>query len=316
MSLLEVEDLQVAVRGGLAVDGVSLRLARGEVLSLLGESGAGKSLTAAAIVGLLPHGSRMTSGRIVLDGQDVAEAAPAEWRRIRGKRICAVFQDPAGALDPLQTVGRQLAETIRAHHPQFHSTTLAERVGDWLDAVSLDAACASAYPHELTNSMRQRVTMALAMCPGPEVLIADEPATELDLPLRVQLTALLSRLARAQGTSVLLISRDLRTAMAAADRISVMYAGCIVETAAPAHLVEHPRHPYVAALLGSIPGIGERKKRLPAIAGRMPLPGSVPRGCVFRLSCSQATDQCRAERPAQPEAGPACFHPLPGPGDV
>ena len=315
MTLLAVDDLQISVRGGRAVDGVSLTLEPGEVLALMGESGAGKSLTGAAIVGLLPQGARMTGGRIMLAGERIDELDSAGWRRVRGRRISAVFQDPLAALDPLQTIGAQLAETLAAHRPQLSRTMLRDRVVDWLDAVSLPASRFSAYPHELSGGERQRIALALGLCPGPEILIADEPTTALDVPLRARLAVLLRRLARGQGSTVLLISHDVRTVAAAADRVAVMYAGRIVETGPAAEVLAAPRHPYVAGLLASMPGLAERKRRLPAIAGTMPPPGAVPPGCGFRLRCSRASALCQAERPALPVSGAACFHPLPGPAD-
>ncbi len=311
MTLLKVDELQVIVRGGMAVDGVSLTLGQGEVLALMGESGAGKSLTAAAIVGLLPPGSRMKGGIIAFKGKRIDQSNRAGWRKLRGKHICAVFQDPYGALDPLQTIGVQLTQTLRTHQPQLTRALLRDRVAEWLEAVSLSADRASAYPHELSGGMRQRVALALAMAPGPEILIADEPAAALDMPLRAQLAGLMRRLAQAQNTSVLLISHDIRTALAAADRVAVMYAGRVLETGPAAAVLQSPRHPYVAGLIASMPGLAERKHRLPVVSGRMPLPGTAPRGCVFRQSCHNASDQCRAERPAQPASGAACFHPLP-----
>ena len=316
MTRLLVEDLQVVVHGGMAVDGVALTLDPGEVLALMGEGGAGKSLTAAAIIGLLPAGSAMKNGRILLDGQRIDQSSRGQWEKLRGKRICAVFQDPSGALDPLQTLGVQLAETLRVHRPQLSAATLRERIGDWLEAVGLSAAQAAAYPPALTAGERQRAALALAMCPGPEVLIADEPTEGLDLAVRAHLAALLGRLARAQGTSVLLICHDARTALAASDRVAVMYAGRILESGPTAQVLRHPRHPYVHALLAGMPGLTERVRRLPTLPGRMPLPGAAPKGCVFRLSCQYATDACRAERPAQPAVGPACFHPLTDASDV
>ncbi len=315
MSLLEVYDLQIAVRDGMAVDGVSFRLERGQVMALMGESGAGKSLTAAAVIGLLPPGSGVKNGSILLEGKRIEHLPAPAWRQVRGKRLCAVFQDPSGALDPLQTIGKQMAQTLATHHQNLLPATLRERVGDWLEAVGLEASLAQAYPHELTDSERQRAALAMAMCPSPDLLIADEPSAGLDMQMRAQLAALMSRLARAQGTSVLVISHDVRTALAAADTVAVMYAGRIVELGPAAEVLRRPRHPYVASLLASMPGLPERKGRLPAVSGRMPSPGTAPKGCVFRMSCEYATEQCRTDRPLQPETGAACFHPLPVPSD-
>ncbi len=308
MSLLEIADLAVAVPGGRAVDGASLGLDGGEVLGLMGESGAGKSLTGAAAIGLLPPAARLASGTIRFAGTAVEALPEAGWRRLRGRRISAVFQDPLTALDPLRRVGAQLAETLRVHGAPG-------TVAGWLDAVGLPAAGARAWPHELSGGMRQRVALALALAPRPALLIADEPTTALDVPLRAQLARLLRDLAARQGTAVLLISHDLRTVAAAADRVAVMYAGRIVEQGPAALVLRRPAHPYVAALFAALPGVAARPARLPAIAGAMPPPGAVPGGCAFHPRCARASARCAAERPPQPPHGAACWHPLGETGD-
>jgi peptide/nickel transport system ATP-binding protein len=309
MTLLAVENLSIRVAGGLAVDGVSFDLEPGEVLALLGESGAGKSLTGAALVGLLPTGAALAGGRILLDGDRLDGLDERGWRRLRGRRVGAVFQDPATALDPLQRIGRQLAETLR-HHLPLPRAQLAERIGDWLAAVGLPPDRARAYPHELSGGMRQRVAIALAMAPHPEVLVADEPTTALDMPLRAQVAALLRRLALRQRAAVLLISHDLRTVAAAADRVAVMYAGRLVEIG-PVALLQSPRHPYTAALLASLPDLDRRRDRLAAIDGTMPAPGAVPAGCAFAPRCPRADARCISTQPALTD-GVACWHRLDG----
>ena len=304
MSLLAVEDLAIRVPGGLAVDGVSFTLAPGEVLGLMGESGAGKSLTGAALLGLLPAGAALAGGRIQFDGARLDLLAEAGWRRLRGRRIGAVFQDPATALDPLQRVGAQLAETLR-HHGKPPSARL-DVVGAWLAAVGLPAERARAYPHELSGGMRQRVAIALALCPGPDVLVADEPTTALDMPLRGQVAGLLRRLARAQRASVLLISHDVRSVAAAADRVAVMYAGRLAEIGPAEQVLRAPAHPYTRALLASVPGLDARVDRLAATPGAMPPPGAVPPGCAFAPRCARADAACLRRPPLV--AGVACWH--------
>lgn len=310
MTLLTVEDLHIGLGGGgRAVEGVSFTLQPGEVLALLGESGAGKSLTGAAVLGLLPPGARVTGGRIMLDGARIDDLPPPDWRRLRGRRLSGLLQAPRAALDPLRSVGRQLAEMLAAHRPELSSDMRRDRVRDWLEAVALPASLAPRYPHELTDDSLQRVAVALAMCAGPEILVADEPTTRLDVALRAPMAALLRRLAKGQGSSVLLLTSD-RRAAAAADRVAVMYAGRLVEIGSAGDVLNDPRHPYAATLLVATPGLAGRRHRLFTPAGQMPRPGAAPSGCAFGPRCSRAAARCLSESPALPESGPACFHPL------
>jgi peptide/nickel transport system ATP-binding protein len=309
VTLLQVSDLVVEVAGGRAVDGVSLSIARGEVLALIGESGAGKSLTGAAIVGLMPPGARLGGGMILLEDERIDDLEEPDWQEIRGKRISAVFQDPMTALDPLRRISAQFSETLRAHHPVV-GKVLRERIGDWFDAVGLPRDRVNAFPHELSGGMRQRVALALALCPAPQLLVADEPTTALDAPLRVQVAALLRRLAGGQGTAVLLISHDLHTVAAAADTVAVMYAGRIVETGPAADLLRAPGHPYTRALLAAMPGTATRGRRLPTIPGHMPQPSLRPHGCIYHPRCPSVTARCRTESPSLVGAGSACFFPV------
>jgi peptide/nickel transport system ATP-binding protein len=310
MTLLAVRDLCVDVPGGRAVDSVSFTLEAGEVLALIGESGAGKSLTGAAVIGLLPPAARVGGGEILLHDERIDDLDEDDWQDLRGKRISAVFQDPLTALDPLRRIGQQLSETLQAHHPVADKVR-RERIGDWFDAVGLPRERARAFPHELSGGMRQRVALALALCPNPELLVADEPTTALDAVLKVQMAALLRRLAGRQGTAVLLISHDLHTVAAAADRVAVMYAGRIVETGAVADILAAPSHPYTVALLAALPGIEPPRARLQAIPGQMPLPGSRPGGCAFHPRCPNVAARCRTETPSLTETAPACFYPRP-----
>jgi peptide/nickel transport system ATP-binding protein len=302
VSLLDIVDLTITVPGGRAVDGASLAVERGEVLGLMGESGAGKSLTGAAVIGLLPPPARLAGGQIRFADAAIEALPEAAWRRLRGTRISAVFQDPLAALDPMRRVGAQLAETLRVHGAPG-------TVSGWLEAVGLPPERARAWPHQLSGGMRQRVALALALAPRPALLIADEPTTALDLPLRAQMARLLRGLATGQGSAVLLISHDLGT-IATADRIAVMYAGRIVEQGPAAEVLHRPAHPYTAALLAARPGTAARPARLAAIEGAMPPPGAVPEGCAFHPRCPRATPRCVQERPRQQGRGAACWHPL------
>ncbi len=305
--LLSVTGLSIAVAAGRAVDQVSFTLDRGEVLALVGESGAGKSLTGAALIGLLPEGARLAGGRLEFAGVALERLAEPGWRRLRGRRIGAVFQDPLAALDPLARIGDQLVETLRVHHAASRPRA-RRQAAEWLAQVGIPAARARAWPHELSGGMRQRVAIALALAPRPALLIADEPTTALDVSLRGQVAALLRRLATGQGTAVLLISHDIASVAAAADRVAVMYAGRIVETGATAALLRAPAHPYTAALLAARPGILHRPDRLPAIEGTMPPPGATVTGCAFAPRCGRADARCAAEAPDLPPHGAACWH--------
>jgi peptide/nickel transport system ATP-binding protein len=308
VTLLAVEDLAIAVAGGPAVDGVSFALEPGEILALVGESGAGTSLTGAAIVGLLPAAARLSAGRILLDGERIDDLDDADRQDIRGKRICGLLGDPRASLDPLRRIGEQLSETLQAHHPVADKVR-RERIGDWLAGVGLPREQIHAYPHQLTLGQRQLVALALALCPAPEILVADEPTAALDTSQRVPMASLLRRLAGRQGTAVLLISRDLHAVAAIADRVAVMYAGRIVETGQTADILRWPAHPYTHALLAAMPGAGPPWVRLPALQGWMPPPNDRPGGCLFHPRCPGVAARCRSEVPVTTAASPACFFP-------
>ena len=260
--------------GGLrALDRVSLSVAPGEVLGVVGESGAGKSLTGRAVTGLLPPGARIAGGEIWTDGTRIDTLPRPKLRRLRGRRIGAISQDASSALDPLQTVGDQLAETIATHSCVGTSASRARAIG-WLEQVGIPApeARARAYPHQLSGGMRQRVVVALALCGEPSLVIADEPTTALDVSVQAQIIALLVRRARTDGTAILLITHDMGVVAEAADRVAVMYAGRIVEAGAVRDTLMRPAHPYTQGLIGSIPAVCRRVERLHQIEGAMPRP--------------------------------------------
>ena len=306
--LLEVEDLRVEFptrRGVLtAVDGLSLSIAEGEVLGVVGESGAGKTLTGSAIIGLLEPPGRIAAGEIRFDGRRIDNLPPEEMRRIRGKQIGAIFQDPLTSLNPLYTVGRQLIETIRVHLDLDAGAARARALA-LLHEVGIPGAeqRIGHYPHQFSGGMRQRVVIALALAANPRLVIADEPTTALDVSIQAQIIALLKRLCREHGTAVMLITHDMGVIAETAHRVAVMYAGRIVELGALRDVVQSPKHPYTVGLMGAIPAIGGKRDHLAQIEGAMPRVGAVPPGCAFHPRCAHAFDRCRRERPELMPAG-------------
>jgi peptide/nickel transport system ATP-binding protein len=308
MALLDVQDLTVEFptrRGVLrALDGVSFSIGQGEVLGVVGESGAGKSLTGAAIIGLLEPPGRIAGGKILLEGSRIDDLSQAQLRRIRGRRIGAIFQDPLTTLNPLYSIGRQLIETIRTHL-KLSEADARKRAVRWLEEVGIPAAGQriDAYPHEFSGGQRQRVVIALALCAEPALVIADEPTTALDVSIQAQIIALLKRLARDHGTSVMLITHDMGVIAETADRVAVMYAGRIAEIGPVAEIVRTPAHPYTLGLMGSIPSIEHRVERLAQIDGAMPRLTAIPDGCAFNPRCPRVFARCRIERPELLAAG-------------
>jgi len=302
LPLLSLRDLVVEIptrRGALrVVDGVSLDVAPGEILGLVGESGAGKSKIAAAILGLLDPPGRVVGGGVYLGGQRLDTLRGEQWRRVRGCQIGAVFQDPLTSLNPLTTIGRHLTETIRAHLPLTRQQARARAV-DLLEAVGLPSPAErlDAYPHQMSGGMRQRVVIALALCAAPRLIIADEPTTALDVSLQAQIMALLKRLCREHGTAVMLITHDMGVIAETADQVAVMYAGRIVETGPVDAVGSQARHPYTEGLMACIPSMWGRPARLPQIDGAMPPPEAVPTGCAFHPRCSLAEARCVSVRP-------------------
>lgn len=300
--LLDVQNLTVMLptRKGLltAVDGVSLYIDAGEVLGVVGESGAGKSLTGAAVTGLLEPPLYIEGGRIELEGERIDNLPSETMRRIRGDRIGAIFQDPLTSLNPLYTVGWQLVETITTHMDVSNSEAKRQAI-DLLKKVGLPAAeeRIDHYPHQFSGGMRQRVVIALALCANPRLIIADEPTTALDVSIQAQIIMLLKKLCKEQKTAVMLITHDMGVIAGTADRVAVMYAGRIVEVGPVNEVVRNPQHPYTVGLMNSIPAIDREVEWLTQIDGAMPRLTNIPEGCAFHPRCSHVFDRCRQERP-------------------
>src|SRR5438270_2874036 len=306
--LLQVEHLRIEVptrRGVLtAVDDVSFTIAPGEVLGVVGESGAGKSLPGAAIIGLLEPPLRIAGGRILLDGRRIDDLPYGAMRRIRGKEIGAIFQDPLTSLNPLYRVGQQLIETIRTHL-DLGPGAARERAVALLREVGIAGAeqRIDHYPHQFSGGMRQRVVIALALAANPRLIVADEPTTALDVSIQAQIIALLKRLCLDHGTAVMLITHDMGVIAETADRVAVMYAGRIAEIGPVADVIHRPQHPYTKGLMGSIPSIVAEREELAQIDGTMPRLTAIPNGCAFNPRCPKVFERCRHERPDLLPAG-------------
>ena len=309
-ALLRVEHLRVEFptrRATLvAVDDVSFAIGAGEVLGVVGESGAGKSVTGAAIIGLIDPPGRIAAGRIVFSGERIDHLPPEQLRRIRGKRIGTIFQDPLTSLNPLYSIGRQLVETI-ATHGEMSPRQARARAIELLAEVGIPAPGErfDHYPHHFSGGMRQRVVIALALAGNPQLIIADEPTTALDVSIQAQIIALLKKLCRDHGTAVMLITHDIGVIAEAADRVAVMYAGRIAEIGKLRDVVKQPRHPYTVGLMGSIPSLWGATDRLVQIDGTMPRLNEIPEGCAFHPRCAHAFARCRAERPELIAGGPS-----------
>jgi peptide/nickel transport system ATP-binding protein len=307
--LLEVKNLRVEfpTRRGtlLAVDDVSFDIAPGEVLGVVGESGAGKSLTGNAIIGLLEPPGRIAAGEIRLEGRRIDQLPYEEMRKVRGARIGAIFQDPLTSLNPLYSVGRQLVETIQTHLP-LGAAAARKRALDLLKEVGIPGAeqRIDHYPHQFSGGMRQRVVIALALCAGPRLIVADEPTTALDVSIQAQIIALLKKLCREHQTAVMLVTHDMGVIAETADRVAVMYAGRIAEIGPVRDVIKHAKHPYTKGLMGSIPSLGEgRGGRLIQIDGSMPRLTEIPNGCAFNPRCASRGQRCLVERPELMAAG-------------
>jgi len=300
--ILKVEHLKVEfdTRRGIlvAVDDVSFDILPGEVFGIVGESGAGKSLTGQSIIGLLEPPGRLGTGRILLKGQRIDNLPYEQMRRIRGKSIGMIFQDPLTSLNPLYTIGKQLVETIQTHSymaaqkARQHAISLLDEVGIPAAEKRIDH-----YPHQFSGGMRQRVVIALALCANPSLIIADEPTTALDVSIQAQIIALLKRLCKEHDTAVILITHDMGVIAEISDRVAVMYAGRLVEVGDVRAVVKHAQHPYAKGLMGSIPSLHHKADQLTQIDGSMPRLTEIPQGCAFHPRCPHSMDRCRQERP-------------------
>jgi peptide/nickel transport system ATP-binding protein len=306
--LLQVNNLVVEFtnrHGTLrALDGVSFDIAPGEILGVVGESGAGKSLTGAAIIGLLEPPGQVASGEIVLKGQRIDNLPPHEMRKIRGRRIGAIFQDPLTSLNPLYTVGRQLTETILTHLP-VTPVEARQRAIQLLKDTGIPAAeeRIDHHPHQFSGGMRQRVVIALALAAEPELIVADEPTTALDVSIQAQIIGLLKRICKERGAAVMLITHDMGVIAETCDRVAVLYAGRVAELGPVQQVIHQPAHPYTQGLMACIPDMTEDRERLAQIDGAMPRLNAIPPGCAFNPRCPDATDRCRTERPTLMTAG-------------
>ena len=306
--LLEVRNLRVEFptrQGTLcAVDDLSFEIAPGEMLGVVGESGAGKSLTGMAIIGLLEPPGRIAAGEIRLEGERIDNLPAEAMRRIRGKRIGAIFQDPLTSLNPLFTIGDQLVETIDTHlhlgreGARRNAIGLLAEVGIPAPELRIDQ-----YPHQFSGGMRQRVVIALALAGRPRLIIADEPTTALDVSIQAQVITLLKRLAAEHDTAVMLITHDMGVIAETADRVAVLYAGRLAEIGPVREVIHAPRHPYTRGLMSSIPKLGEGRERLAQIDGAMPRLNAIPPGCAYNPRCPERFARCAAERPSPLPAG-------------
>ena len=300
--LLAVRDLRVdfTVRRSVlqAVRGVSFTLARGETLAVLGESGSGKSVTAQAVMGLLDPRRSAVKGAVEFQGIDLLRTRPAERRRYQGRRIAMIFQDALAALNPVVSVGTQIAEVLRVHEGASKSAARTRAV-ELMDRVRISAAGSryDSYPHQLSGGMRQRIMIAMALALQPDILIADEPTTALDVTVQAQIMQLLMQLRDDTGMALLFITHDLAVSAEVADRIAVMYSGRVVESGSAAEVYARPRHPYTAGLLNSVPRVAARGQRLTPIAGSPPSLAALPSGCTFHPRCPMARDICRTDDP-------------------
>jgi peptide/nickel transport system ATP-binding protein len=289
----------VTRRGTLhAIDGLSFDIARGEILGVVGESGAGKSVTGLAVIGLIDPPGRIAGGEIHLSGYRIDHLDAEAMRKVRGRRIGMIFQDPLTSLDPLYRIGAQLIETIQTH-TNLSASAARKRAIELLAEVGIPAPekRIDGYPHEFSGGMRQRVVIALALCAEPELIIADEPTTALDVSVQAQIITLLKRLAKERGTAVMLVTHDMGVIAEAADRVAVMYSGRIAEIGPVRDVVRQPLHPYARGLMGAIPTLDSAADRLTQIPGSMPRLSAIPRGCAFNPRCPSVFDRCRIERP-------------------
>lgn len=317
-TVLELRDLKTSFFTGdgelRALHGISLSVARGEILGLVGESGSGKSLTGFSINGLISPPGRVVGGEVRVHGEDLLQVGPEEMRQARGRKIAMIFQDPMMTLNPVLRIETQMRDVLVAHLKLSRSEARARAIAA-LDEVGIPSPeeRLRAYPHQLSGGMRQRVAIAIALLHQPDLVIADEPTTALDVTIQGQILSLVQRLCRERGTALIWITHDLAVVAGIADRIAVMYAGRVVEMGPVDQVLDHPAHPYTKGLIASVPTRRMRGEKLQQIPGRMPALTDLPEGCPFQPRCSYATDACRSPQEMR-EIGPdhalRCAHPL------
>lgn len=317
--LLEIENLYVQYNTDEAVvhavNGMSLTLDRGEALGVVGETGAGKSTMALSVLKLLPPKvGQIKDGAIVYDGIDIIKANNHKMREIRGARVAMIFQDPMSSLNPIMTIGEQIYEVLELHFPQMSRSQKEQKVDEILELVGIQKARKNEYPHQFSGGMKQRVIIAIALACSPQILLADEPTTALDVTIQAQVLDMMNGLKEKAGTSVLLITHDLGVVAKMCDRVAIMYAGEIVELGTAEQIFDKTAHPYTQGLLDSLPRLAGTSKRLRSIPGLMPDPTALPKGCSFAERCSYATEECRQQKCGLEEIGSGhlvrCIHRL------
>jgi peptide/nickel transport system ATP-binding protein len=311
MSLLDIKGLRVhyVTDDGVvrAVNGIDLRLNAGETLGLVGETGAGKTTTALSIIGLIPDPpGKIVEGEIIFEDHDLLKASEKEMRKIRGEKISMIFQDPMTALNPLETVGDQIAESIKEHKDCTKEEAHEEAVRI-LEKVGIPAARASEYPHQFSGGMKQRVVIAIALACNPILLLADEPTTALDVTIQAQVLEMMSGLQAELGTAMILITHDLGVVSDTCDTVAIIYAGQVVEAGTWRDIYSNPSHPYTVGLFGSIPSLDKNVRRLQPIEGLMPDPTDLPKGCAFHPRCPKCLDKCSLEEPGAVEISEGHF---------
>ena len=312
MSMLEVKDLHVHYEtdAGVvkAVNGVSFTLEKGETLGLVGETGAGKTTTALALLRLVPDPpGKIVSGDILLEGKELLKLKTSEMRKLRGEKLAMIFQDPMTALNPVMTVGDQIAEVIRLHNRGLSKAQLAIKAAEMLETVGIPADRCNEYPHQFSGGMKQRVVIAIALACNPDILIADEPTTALDVTIQAQVLDLIRELKNQRQTSVILITHDLGVVAEICDKVAIMYAGQIVEMGSLEDVYDNTKHPYTKGLFGSLPSLSIKSKRLVPIDGLMPDPVDLPSGCPFHPRCPDCMESCKSRMPVKTEVSPGHY---------
>ncbi|MBP1722751.1 MAG: peptide transporter ATP-binding protein [Deltaproteobacteria bacterium] len=308
-ALLKISNLKTQFFTGegivRAVDGVDLTLSQGETLGVVGESGSGKSVTAYSVLNLIAYPGRVVAGEVFFRGENLLEKRPEEMKEIQGNKISMIFQEPMTSLNPVFTIGRQVMEPL-IYHKKYPSADARREAVDLLKLVGIPSAETriDEYPHQLSGGMRQRVMIAMALSCRPELLIADEPTTALDVTIQAQILALMKRLQKEFGMAILLITHNLGVVAQMVNRVVVMYAGQVVETGGVERIFDRPGHPYTVGLLGSIPKLNEQRDRLQVIEGTVPSPSQMPEGCRFHPRCSRVMEICRQKEPVLVESEP------------